>query len=124
MSFSRLSTALLASLLLQACGGEEAAAPSAGESTATPVAVPVATTGAQAVDDRRLEHAPAERTNWLTHGRTYSEQRFSPLDSINAGNVDGLIQTWGFSTGMKRGHEATPIVVDGVMYLTSSWSVV
>ncbi len=116
---SRLVAISLALLLLHACGAEETA-----PVEATPPAEPAPGSGPAGVTDARLVSADAERGNWLTHGRTYSEQRFSPLDSVNDGNVGTLIQTWGFSTGMKRGHEATPIVVDGVMFLTSSWSVV
>ncbi len=66
----------------------------------------------------------AERTSWLAHGRTADEQRHSPLAQINAGNVSQLGLAWSFETGQGRGHEATPIVVDGAMYITAPWSVV
>lgn len=62
---------------------------------------------------------PAE---WLTHGRTYDEQRHSPLTRINPQNLSRLGLAWYFDTGQYRGHEATPLVHDGVMYLTSTWS--
>ncbi len=61
---------------------------------------------------------------WLSHGRTYSEQRFSPLTQINAQNVGRLGLAWSADLDMGRGMEATPIVVGGVMYVTSAWSVV
>ena len=61
---------------------------------------------------------------WRTHGGTYAEQRFSPLDEINQENVGRLGLAWSFETGTQRGLEATPIVVDGVMYATASWSIV
>ena len=76
------------------------------------------------VDDQRLINADADSRNWLSHGRTYSEQRFSPLDQINTGNVEDLGLAWSWDTGTYRGLEATPIVVDGVMFTTSTWSVV
>jgi quinohemoprotein ethanol dehydrogenase len=60
---------------------------------------------------------------WLSHGRTYSEQRFSPLKQITTENVTGLGLAWTSDLDTNRGMEATPIVVDGVMYLTSAWSV-
>jgi len=118
---SRLASISLALLLFHACGAEEN-----GPVELTPPAKPAPApgSGAAGVTDARLVGADAEHGNWLTYGRTYGEQRFSPLDAVNDGNVGTLIQTWGFSTGMKRGHEATPIVVDGKMFLTSSWSVV
>jgi len=74
------------------------------------------------VDDARLRAADKENEAWLTHGRTYAEQRYSPLDQINESNVENLIPAWTFETGLKRGHEATPIVIDGVLYITGSWS--
>jgi len=68
--------------------------------------------------------AGAEPGNWLAHGRTYDESRFSPLDQINTDNVGELGLAWYFDTGTDRGLEASPIVVDGGMYTSGSWSVV
>ena len=68
--------------------------------------------------------SPAEVDNWLLHGRDRGEQRYSPLDQINRGNVSRLGLAWSSMTGSRRGLEATPIVVDGVLYATSTWSVV
>ncbi len=65
--------------------------------------------------------APAE-AEWRQHGRTASEQRFSPLVSINTNNVDRLGLAWAFELPTRRGQEATPIVVDGVLYLSGAWS--
>ncbi|MBW2294279.1 MAG: PQQ-dependent dehydrogenase, methanol/ethanol family [Deltaproteobacteria bacterium] len=62
--------------------------------------------------------------DWLAHGRTAAEQRYSPLESINADNVATLQRRWTLDTGTTRGLEATPIVVDGVLYTTLTWSVV
>ncbi|WP_084705045.1 PQQ-dependent dehydrogenase, methanol/ethanol family [Beijerinckia mobilis] len=67
-------------------------------------------------------HADDHPENWLTYGRTYSEQRFSPLDQINAGNVGGLKLAWYFDLDTNRGQEGTPLIVDGVMYATTNWS--
>ena len=58
---------------------------------------------------------------WLSHGRTYSEQRYSPLKQVTADNVTSLGVAWTGDLDTNRGMEATPIVVDGVMYLTSAW---
>ena len=76
------------------------------------------------VDAARLTSADNEPGNWMSQGRTYSEQRFSPLDKVNAGNVGSLGLAWSFELSTNRGVETTPIVVDGVMYVTSSWSMV
>ena len=74
------------------------------------------------IDERRLLQADSEPGSWMAHGRDYSEQRFSPLDQIHAGNVDELGLAWSFDLGSTRGVEATPIVVEGVMYVTGPWS--
>jgi quinohemoprotein ethanol dehydrogenase len=86
--------------------------------------VEVRRAAAEAVDQTALRVASGEAANWLSTGRTQDEQRFSPLSQINAGNVRELKLAWRFETGLRRGHEATPLVVDGTMYLTGSWSVV
>ena len=79
---------------------------------------------AGASDDARIRAASSEPGSWLSHGRTYDEQRWSPLDRVNAGNAANLQRRWTFDTGTERGLEATPLVVDGVMYATGTWSVV
>lgn len=62
--------------------------------------------------------------NWLSHGLDYAETRHSKLTQITAENADQLGLAWSYDLESKRGVEATPIVVDGVMYVTASWSVV
>lgn len=76
------------------------------------------------VDDARLRGAASEPQNWLTYGGTYAEQRYSPLDQINTDTVNDLGLVWSFDPETTRGLEATPIVVDSVLYTTGSWSVV
>lgn len=76
------------------------------------------------VDGKRIVAADEEPGNWMSHGRTYDEQRFSPLENINDGNVDKLSLAWSYKIDIDRGVEATPIVVDGVMYTTGPFSVV
>jgi quinohemoprotein ethanol dehydrogenase len=92
------------------------------EAAGTPAAQ--AGRAAGAVDDARLVAADADVDDWLSHGRTYAEQRFSPLDQIHAGNVGQLGLAWWLDTRTTRGLEATPLVADGVLYTTGSWSVV
>ena len=74
------------------------------------------------VDAKRIGAAADNRADWLTHGRTYDEQRFSPLAAINQDNVKDLKLAWYFDLDTNRGQEATPLVVDGTMYVTSAWS--
>lgn len=81
------------------------------------------TQGVSKVTAERLVAADQDTANWLTHGRTYDEQRFSPLDQINDQNVAGLKLDWYFDLPTDtRAQEATPLIVDGVMYVTSAWS--
>ena len=74
------------------------------------------------IDDARIKNAESEPGNWLSFGRTYEEQRHSPLTQINRESVDGLGLAWYKDMGTNRAQEATPIVVDGIMFFTSSWS--
>ncbi len=68
--------------------------------------------------------AQAPAGEWLSYGRDYGEQRFSPLDAINAGNVAGLGLAWSADLDTARGQEATPLVHDGVLYVSTAWSMV
>jgi quinohemoprotein ethanol dehydrogenase len=61
-------------------------------------------------------------SEWLNYGRGYKEQRFSPLDSINRDNIDGLDLAWSFKFDTARGMEATPLVHNGVIYVSTGWS--
>jgi len=79
---------------------------------------------AREVDDAMLRAADADTANWLTHGRTYQEQRHSPLRQINDTSVARLGLAWSVDLQSLHGLEATPVVRDGVMYVTSAWSVV
>ncbi|MFZ3217136.1 MAG: PQQ-dependent dehydrogenase, methanol/ethanol family [Candidatus Acidiferrales bacterium] len=74
------------------------------------------------VDEARILRADEEPGNWMVHGRSYSEQRFSPLKQINDKNIGQVGLTWFYDLDTRRGQEATPIVVDGVMYFTTAWS--
>jgi quinohemoprotein ethanol dehydrogenase len=75
------------------------------------------------VDDTRIKTASASE-EWLTYGGTYDEQRHSTLTQINGETVSDLGVAWTYDLATNRGVESTPIVVDGVMYVTSAWSVV
>jgi quinohemoprotein ethanol dehydrogenase len=74
------------------------------------------------VNEPRIINADREPENWMTYGRTYGEQHFSPLNQINDQNVSQLGLAWFYDLDTNRGQEATPLVVDGVMYFTSAWS--
>ncbi len=105
MNIRSFVVATTAAFLLASCGdsGPEASAP--------------ATSG---VTDAMIAAAPEEE--WLTYGRDYAERRFSPLDDINAGNVGQLGLAWFADLDTARGQEATPLMHDGVLYVSTAWS--
>ncbi len=76
------------------------------------------------VDGARIIAANKEPGNWMSHGRTYDEQRFSPLEKVNTKNVGDLGLAWTYRLDVDRATEVTPIVVDGVMYVTGAFSIV
>ena len=59
---------------------------------------------------------------WLSYGKGYSEQRFSPLEKINVSTAPKLGLAWSAEFDTDRGQEATPLVVGGVLYTTTAWS--
>jgi len=102
--------------VILSCGpsGERAAG---ARTEAAPAARPPA-----AVDAARLTAADAEPGEWMSTGRTYGEQRFSPLAEINTGNASELGLAWYGDLHVSRAQESTPLYVDGVLYVTTAWS--
>src|SRR5690348_15440344 len=76
------------------------------------------------VDAARLlaANSTANAGQWMSHGRDYSEQRFSPLTQVNTDNVTQLGLTWFADFDTRRGQESTPLMVDGAVYVTTAWS--
>jgi quinohemoprotein ethanol dehydrogenase len=75
------------------------------------------------VGARAVHAAPAARGDWTMDGRTTDAQRFSPLKRINEHNVAGLGLAWSAELDTFRGVEATPLVVNGVLYDISAWNI-
>ena len=107
--------AVLASVmpLLVACG-----ASSPGSRSALPTSPAVSTTAVPVVPYQRLVHSDSEPANWLTYSGSYMSHRFSALDQINKENVADLAPVWVYQVKNPGLIETTPLVVDGVMYLT------
>lgn len=76
------------------------------------------------IDEAAIVANEANTKNWLNYGLDYAETRHSKLGQINTGNVNKLGLAWSYNLESRRGVEATPLVVDGVMYVTASWSIV
>ncbi|MDQ0504084.1 methanol/ethanol family PQQ-dependent dehydrogenase [Xanthobacter agilis] len=69
-------------------------------------------------NDKLVELAKSDE-NWPMTGKNYDANNYSPQKQINKDNVTKLRPAWSFSTGVLSGHEGTPLVVDGVMYVHS-----
>ena len=78
------------------------------------------------VNDQRIIDAQRnEPGSWLSYGQTYKEQRFSELTQINRSNVAELNLAWSKPIGdYNMRMQGTPLVVDGVMYVSNGWSVI
>ena len=74
--------------------------------------------------DTARNEAMLSANDWPLHGRDYREQRYSPLAQINAENVSQLSLAWSVDLPDQRGQEATPLIIDGVMYTASAWNIV
>lgn len=70
----------------------------------------------------RLKNADTEPGQWMSYGRNYDEQRFSPLDQINTENINELGLAWFADFDTNRGQEATPLIIDGTVYVSTAWS--
>lgn len=109
---------IIAALIISACSGENS------ENNLAPTEETIQTTSSLAVSYPTIARAEDHPGDWLAHGRTWSEQRFSPLEGINTESVSDLSLAWYVDLPESRGQEASPIIVDGVMYTTAAWSVV
>jgi lanthanide-dependent methanol dehydrogenase len=73
-----------------------------------------------AVSVAQIQNQPDDG-QWTMPAKNYASTRFSTLDQINAGNAKQLKLAWTFSTGLTRGHEAAPLVVNNTMYIVTPW---
>ncbi|MET0293293.1 MAG: PQQ-dependent dehydrogenase, methanol/ethanol family [Steroidobacteraceae bacterium] len=103
--------AVSSAVLLCACSRSQA-----------PVTQDAAQNAVAIVDEARLLAADEHAGDWMSHGRDYNEQRFSPLKRVTVDNVGQLGLAWFADFDTRRGQESTPIVVDGVMFVTTAWS--
>lgn len=109
----------LGSLLALALAAPLALAQSPGKGSADHIrAVTTRINGAS------IQANAATTKDWPSHGLDYAETRFSRLKQIDTGNVKDLGLVWSYNLESNRGVEATPLVIDGVLYVTASWSIV
>jgi glucose dehydrogenase len=79
----------------------------------------IVATPAMPVDEDRLRGASNTTADWLTYGHDYQNQRFSTLHQINRKTVSKLVPRWLYQTGIAATFLASPVVADGVMYLST-----
>jgi alcohol dehydrogenase (cytochrome c) len=107
-----IALAAVAAVLTLGCGGDHPASGSRSDSATT-----YPTTAAADSAHRR---AMADTAGWASYGRDYSNQRFSPLTQIDTTNVATLAPAWVNHSGIPHSSESNPVVVDGVMYLSTA----
>ena len=115
----------IAALAIIACVAVLAAFSSVDESAVggtVPLASPSTAFGQ--ITTQSIIDADKQPGDWLAHGRDYNEQRHSLLRQVNRATIRNLELTWDFDMFTTRGLEATPIIANGVMYMTGAWSVV
>ena len=120
-SHARSTTVVVAALAVAALGEPGTVGAQGAPPATTPDRIKAAT---MAIDGAAIAANAATSKDWPVVGLDYAETRFSKLAEINASNVKDLGLAWTYNLESTRGVEATPIVVDGVMYVTASWSVV
>jgi glucose dehydrogenase len=113
--FHAAATLLLA-LTLTACS-DSGTTPETASTATTPQAIPLSARSTRTADTM------ADPGQWPAYGRDYSEQRYSPLDQVNADNIDQLDLAWYADLDEKGGaYETTPVVADGRVYVSAPWS--
>lgn len=122
----RLASLVVLLLFLAGCA-RQTSEPSVDVSNAQKLSVAAASSTPQPPETGDVKFADLisaadNNHNWLTYGRTYDAQRFSPLRQINKRNVGKLVPLWVFQTGVLGGFECTPLVIDGVMYVSTPWN--
>lgn len=126
MGFRLTRFSAIAAMLLASASCSEAQSQGAAQVPATTRPLTAARASAApysaAVDGERIIAADSEPGNWMSTGRDYGEQRYSPLTQLNPDNVGQLRLAWYSDIDTSRMQEATPIVVDGAMYVSTAWS--
>ncbi len=106
----------------QALAVPTAAAATASEAAGTQQAQKTSQTRVTPVTDQMLLNAARDGKNWLTYGGSYTNHRYSPLGKVNKGNVGSLQVRYIVQSGIIGSFQATPIVVNGVMYFTTPYN--
>jgi Glucose dehydrogenase len=118
MKLKKLHLALLAFILSGVTGAVLAGAETESAATTVTKPVPKDTNVSQAA----LDKADGDSNNWIHSNMSYNNSRYYPADQINTGNVSKLKPAFVFQTEVLESMETSPIVVDGIMFLTTSYN--
>src|SRR5499433_3653546 len=110
----RMVSAIAGALALAATAYSQEVKP-APMSTAKPSVTP------SNVTQEMLDKAATDANNFLHTNGDYTQKRFAPQKQINTGNVAKLRPAWIFQTEVRESMETSPIIVNGVMYVTTSF---
>ncbi|MEP6550742.1 MAG: PQQ-binding-like beta-propeller repeat protein, partial [Gemmatimonadales bacterium] len=118
----RSGVVVLSLAVAAACGGEKESATADSTATSGPQATSTAATGSASASGARIAvpHAgpPGE---WQMPAGDYASSRYSELASITPQNAANLHVAWAFSTGVLRGHEGQPLVINNTMYVVTPY---
>ncbi len=103
-------------LALAGCGDEQPA------TSVNDTAISAVTNSSARINAATLISAAKDTTSWLTYNRSYDGQRYSPAAQINQSNVAQLGLAWFADLDTQRGQEATPLLIDGNIYISTAWS--
>jgi alcohol dehydrogenase (cytochrome c) len=110
-----MATSALALVMVAAASAQQPSPPPPVPETPQPVA-PLLQNYKPVTADRLKQ---PEEGDWLMYRRTYDGWGYSPLSQITTANVGGLKPVWTLATGQVEGHQAPPIVKDGVMFVAT-----
>src|SRR5882672_6549572 len=116
---SGIKTPILGAIAIMLAAASGAPAQEVKQDTGTKTTKPA---NATAVTQAMLDKAAGDSANFLHTNGDYNQQRFHPAKQINTGNVKKLRVAWIFQTDVKESMETSPIIVNGVMYVTTSFS--
>jgi len=120
MKFSMIRLSLLATAMATGSIGAGLAAETEGGATMTSAAIP--SSKVVGVTQAQLDASEGDKSNWIHSNMAYTNSRYYGADQIHTGNVGKLKPAFIFQTEVRESNETSPIVINGVMFLTTSFN--
>ena len=120
MKFSMIRLSLLAATVAAGSIGNGLAAETEGGATTMSAAIP--SSKVVGVTQAQLDASEGDKSNWIHSNMAYTNSRYYPADQIHTGNVNKLKPAFIFQTEVRESNETSPIVINGVMFLTTSFN--